>query len=362
MIAITVLLLSLIIQNSSALTANSTASDKALDLITNVLPLDNTKYTASLAMYNKPSSGLADNVNEEYVTYNLVNNGEVTTVSCAFKNGRLFTLMATAPPTVGLFYTSPSSDLLDLAKGTMERYQTFLADRSLSEMIAVLGEVKSITNATINSGNIKLEVTTDSYGTIFYWKHVYNGVDYDEVSIVFQQTRRLLIGDRQSRYKMGSTEIKIPEEQALETAIKYVENYSYEAIKGTGEDETRITVRDFNISRERTTVELTNAERDGLLYPYWNVKVALGDLYPGNVYGFSVGIWADSGEVAQLGTLAVGYDPNSYSPIDDTTNNSSSQEDEDVDEYSNGVAIAAVASAVLIVAAVTLFAIKRRSK
>lgn len=85
MMTITALLLSLIIQNSSALTANSTAPDKALDLITNVLPLDNTKYNASLAMYNKPSSGLADNVNEEYVTYNLVNNGEVTTSAAHLK-------------------------------------------------------------------------------------------------------------------------------------------------------------------------------------------------------------------------------------------------------------------------------------
>lgn len=164
-IVIAILILSLIIQTVKAQTDISTATDKALTLITDVLPLDKTKYVTSLALYNKLSSGLANNVTEEYVTYNLVNNGKVTTARCTFRNNRLFTLMVTAPPNSELIFAQTPYSTLDLTKRIMERYQIFLEDNSLSEMIKVLDTVKSATNATINAGNIKLEITTDSYGT-----------------------------------------------------------------------------------------------------------------------------------------------------------------------------------------------------
>jgi hypothetical protein len=268
--------------------------------------------------------------------------------------------MATAPPNAELIYTQPSDNILDLAKGILERYQIFLEDNSLSEMINVLGTVDSVANATINAGNIKLEITTDSYGTSFYWKHVYNNCEYNEVNVVFQQTSRIIFADMQSRYKMGSTKIEITNEQALETAIKYVENYSYEAIRGTGENETKITVSDFKISRERTTVELYPAERGGLLYPCWRVSVALASAYPGNVCGFAVDIWADSGEVLYLGTLAVGGDPTGTLPVDGSTINPSPQENNNAFSIDMVIGIAAVTIVVLSVVAATLLALKKR--
>jgi len=260
-----------------------------------VLPLDKTKYNVSLALYNKPSTDTLSNLAEEYVTYNLENSGEVTTVRCTFQNEKLLSLIATAPSNAKLIYTQPSDDLLDLTKGILERYHIFLEDNSLIEMIQVLDTIDSVKNATINVDDIKLEIITDSRGTVFYLKHIYDGCEYDEVSVAFPNDRRMMIGDMQSRYKMGDTTVKIFEEQAIETAIKYIENYSYEAVRGTGENETKITVSNFNISREGTTAELAAAERDGLLYPRWKVNVDLEGLYPGNVYGFTVSVWADSG-------------------------------------------------------------------
>lgn len=159
---------------------------------------------------------------------------------------------------------------------------------------------------------------------------------------------------------MGSTEIKIPKEQAIETAIKYVGNYSYEAIRGTGENETKITVSDFKISRERTTVELYPAERDGLLYPCWRVSVALASVYPGNVCGFAVDIWADSGEVLYLGTLAVGGGPTGTLPTDGSTVNPSPQENNNALSINLVIGIAAVTVVVLSVVTATLLAFKKR--
>jgi hypothetical protein len=51
-IVIAILSLSLIIQTAKTQTETSTATDKALTLISDVLQLDKTKYTPSLALYN----------------------------------------------------------------------------------------------------------------------------------------------------------------------------------------------------------------------------------------------------------------------------------------------------------------------
>jgi cell division protein FtsL len=370
-IVIAILLIAPMIQTAKTQTINS-ATDNALKLITEVLPLDKTKYAISLALYNKPSSTLADSATEEYVTYNLMNNNvEITTVRTSFRNSRLFTLIATAPPNSELVFSQPSKSSLDLAMEIMEGYQNFLEDTSLNDMLKVLGAIESVDNKTAYVGNIKLEITNDSYATSFYWKTVYNGVEYNEISIVFQQTRRILFGDMQSRYKMGSTEVTISEEQALETAIIYVKNHSYDVIGGIAENETKITVRDFKISLERTTVELSSAERNGLMYPFWTVKVALEELYPGNVYGFSVGIWADSGEVANLGTLAVGANPIDNAsenrgttdnlPIGDSKNQVSSQQSNSILTIETIISIATV-MAVCVLAITVLALKKRRSK
>ena len=85
-----------------------------------------------------------------------------------------------------------------------------------------------------------------------------------------------------------------------------------------GGDNPPVTVTEFNIMGVFET-ELSlgnfptkNESRGGnplTLYPGWRVKLYLDKLYPGNVYGLNIGIWADTGEVNDISTLmsALGY-------------------------------------------------------
>lgn len=356
---IAILILSMFIPTTIAQTVNA-ITEKALTIIRDVLPLDFSQYNASLALYNKPSAGSADADNDEFVTYNLENNGKVTTVHCSFKDNRVFTIITTAPLSEKLLYVQPSSPL-EITKTFLDRYNAFLADDSLNQMIKVLSTVDSIKNATIDSGDIRVQITTDSRGTLISLKHVYNSCPYDELSIAFPNEQRMMIGDMQSRYKMGDTTIKVSEQQAIETAIKYIENYSYEAVRGTGKDEQIITVSGFNISKAGTTAELTPAERNGLLYPTWKVTVGLEDVYPGNVYGFTVTVYADTGEFLSLGTLAVGADM-SGSSVDNYQADPSPQAN-NVPPTDIGMTIAAIGLVSLSAIAITLFVVKKtRSK
>ena len=176
----------------------------------------------------------------------------------------------------------------------------------------------------------------------------------------------------QSRYKMGGTDVNISREQAMEIAIKFVENYGYPGIVGhLNGSETRVWVSGFNISRERTTAELEASDRDNLRYPCWDVEVMLDGLYPGNVYGFDIGVWADSGEVFAVRHKAVGVDfpidyaPSDYPPIDESDSEPIEQlpksKENNVTPLDLNLIVAGVTVASLIsVVTVALFLKKRR--
>lgn len=303
-LTLVILVLPLLIQTTNAQPETS-ISDKALTFITDVLQLDEEHYNSSLIRYNK--SPASPTVTEEQITYNLQNDDTTITASCIFKNKLLFSCMVSVPKSGSLIYTQQPDNALALIKGIMDRYQAFIRDSSVTEMANILHTVETAANATLQKEDIKLEIINSQNGISFYWKHIYNGVEYNELNIVSMQNR-LIFADLQSRYKMGSTDVKIPMEKALDIAINFVENYSYKAIGGLDGNETELTVSNFNISRKLTTAQLAPAEKDGLLYPCWDVKVALNGRYPGNVFGFSVGIWADSGKVFACNPSAVGMD------------------------------------------------------
>jgi hypothetical protein len=274
-----------------------------------------TKYDTSLALYDQ-SIGIG-NAPEEHVRYILENTGGNAEVTCLFRDNKLALCMVDAPPNASLIYTQNSHDILTSARGIMERYQTFTGDSSITEMLTALDAVDAVGNLTKTVGNVKLEITSTSntHMIMFDFKHTYNDVYYNEIQFSYDDLG-FTFADYFSRYKMGSTDVKILEQQAIDSAIKCVKAYSYEAVGGSEGNETKVMISDFKVNKERTTAELLPGERGSLLYPCWKVEVALDDLYPGNVYAFSVQIWADNGEVLNCIPLAVGY-----TPPEDTQNN-----------------------------------------
>ncbi len=215
--------------------------------------------------------------------------------------------------TGSLLYVQQSENNFDKTKGILERYQTYADNTNLKQMVDLLQTVSANKNETKTLGDLKLEVTTDAYHTAYDWKYTFNGVDYNAVSIIYQDSG-VFFSDYLSLYKIGNTDVSISKEQAIEIAMKYIETYSYTGVVNSEGKEISVEISGFNITEELTEANLATNFREPLtFYPCWNIELYLDQkqpyanyIYPSGVYALHVGIWADNGEIFTCTPIAVG--------------------------------------------------------
>ena len=99
-------------------------------------------------------------------------------------------------------------------------------------------------------------------------------------------------------FHVGSTEVNISDKEAINIAIKYAKNYSWNA--------EGMTVTEFNILEEPISVVMLPHLREEplALIPYWYVTLYLDKVYPGDINRIAVGLWADTGEIAHCNELS----------------------------------------------------------
>jgi len=215
-----------------------------------------------------------------------------------------------------------------MAKDFLDKYQTYSDASYYSTLRSMLDSVEADKNITKTSENIKLEVTITESHTDFRWKYTFNGVEATSKCVVlnFRQGFLKYFIDSWSFWTIGSTDLNISEEEAIEIAMNAAENHSWNL--STGGDNPPVTVTEFNIvGVSKTTLSFgnyptKNESRGGnplILYPGWRVKLYFDKLYPGSVYGLDIGIWADTGEVNDIRELLTGLgDFPSPEDLDDT--------------------------------------------
>ena len=124
-------------------------------------------------------------------------------------------------------------------------------------------------------------------------------------------------------------------------------------------------VSGFNITEDQTTAQIeTYPINSSELRPYWNVKLYLNQTYPGSVKGFSIYVWANSGELFSCTKLAYGGVEPSNNLDSESSTTSPSPLSSETNEASIGlgvVAVIAVATLAIAVASIALIA-KKRSK
>jgi hypothetical protein len=328
-LVLALMLLSLVMQVTLVQSVTSDAPEKTMQILKDVLQIDIEKYETELTRYNTRtpdpySSILPDGMPDTTVTYTIKNDGNVGTAYGMFKNN-ILTSCRFSIPNAQVIYAQPIENYAKAAQGILERYQEFLGDSSLTDMIEATETVKidaikaadTLNDTILTAIDMKLEIKAAEHRTSFLWMHTFNGVDYKEVLVSFEPSR-INLYEYGSRYKIGSTEVAVSEQQAIDIALSYIENdYSYNAVGGTEENRTVVKVSDFIVDMDRIETRISASERaDGLLYPNWKVTVGLGKGYPGNVYAISIFIQADSGEIFDCAAEAVGgYIENEPSPI-----------------------------------------------
>ena len=295
---------------SAAQSATPTSREKALSFVSNVLPLDMTKYTSTLTQYGLTPPYAEGEPTIEIVDYTLESTGSKLIASCSFSD-KVFTGCLLILQSGSILSDRPTDNLIDSARGFLEKYQTYTGD-DLTEMINTLSNADATKNMTTTSGNIKLKILTqtidpETVDTIFRWTYTVNGADYTAIGVTFRNGDFYALRDDRGIYKIGNTDVKITKEQAIDLALKYVETYSYTGVTGSEENPTYVEISGFNVTKENITAELNTYSRESCtLYPYWSVQLPLKENYPGNVWALLVNVWADSGEVFLCQPLAVG--------------------------------------------------------
>ncbi len=288
---------------------NAITKDRALDFIENVLPLDISKYNVTLIQDEVSSPFQPDDPTIEIMDYVLESSESKLDVSCAFTNDVLTgCILSVANGSVLPVQTS--SNLIDTARLFLVKYQAFTGD-NLTEMMNTLSLTDGTKSLTVISGNVKLnlqnvDIGNEEIDTIFCWLYTFNGVDYTALGVTFRNGVFYALRDDRSLYKIGNTDVNITKEQAIDIAMKYVQNYSYTGVTGSDENPQYVEIGGFNITKENITAELNTYPRESsTLYPYWSVQLPLTETYPGNIWALQVSIWADSGEVFLCQPLGV---------------------------------------------------------
>ncbi|MBE3116498.1 hypothetical protein IMZ68_04770 [Candidatus Bathyarchaeota archaeon] len=331
-------------------TAESTVPQQALSFLEEVVQLDVSKYNVTLASNSFDYIGppiLPELVVHENVKYELAAQGSKVNAIFIFKNGTIaWCSIYTIEGTPIYKEHQPTNDL-DRAKNVLERYQNTIGIPGFTSMRDLLNTVDKLESTVKTSGSMKLEITQESDTTRFEWFHGYGGVDTEALSIRIQNGNVRYITNYLCLTKVGGTEVKISEEQAVNIAREYAKSFSWKA--NTGSEEL-VEVKDFKILESPVKTKLSMQPRESFeLYPYWYVELCLDKVYPGSVSSIHVGLWADTGAVNYCHEISAGA---AYPPDEPQTKNT----------IPIGIPIVAIISVAILAIAIATIIIKKRRK
>jgi hypothetical protein len=185
-------------------------------------------------------------------------------------------------------------------KSQIQRFSSFEDASYLEEMSNVLTSVSETENLEVTEGNTKLKVSISGDNGKVQWLYTENGVDFlpKSLTLVFENRALQEISDGWFLFDVGSTEVNISSEEAIEIARNAADDFTW-TVEG-------MVVSDFTVLGEPVSAVFHPTQREEylVLIPYWEVTLSLDKVYPGGVNRIGVGVWADTGEVRRVRTLS----------------------------------------------------------
>ena len=265
------------------------APDEALAFLTDVVRLDMTKYKAKLL-------GVAgvppENPEMDAWSYTLTSDGSKLDVICMFRDNAL--VWCKLYPLEGSpLFAQPSTNVLDEAKGLLDRYQTYSGVSHLQPMRNMLDTVTELTPMTKAVDDVRLKITIDEDWKSIQWMNAVNGITntYNVVTLSFRNGAFELFCDFWNRYRIGNTDVKVDREEAIRIAKEKAQN----RIRADVGNETASS---FTFVYENAF--LTMQTREKALYPHWEVHLTLNKMVLSYGAAFQVSVWADTGEVPYI--------------------------------------------------------------
>ena len=276
------------------------SAERAMTIIRDVAQIDTTKYeTTLLQAAVEDRADLAGAV-EEILKYSLTTSKSKIDLVLRFINEHFslyqLSVIEGIPPFDPIYIQPQSSNILEATKGIIERYKSISNDPYLEDMSTLVSSITQ-TDGEQTLGNVKLKVATYGDNSEVLLMFTANGYDYSAKSIrlKFQENVLQELTDDWFLYTVDDPEVAVSRDEAIQTARNAAKNFEWTA---DGE-----LVTDFNVLSEPVSaVFFPHPRTEGTLtlVPYWFVTLYLDTEYPGGVNSIAVGIWADTGEPANI--------------------------------------------------------------
>jgi hypothetical protein len=254
-----------------------------LTFIEKVAGIDLSAYTVDLHFHYFAQMPVTD---WGFVVY-LIRGAERVKVTFEVVNGKINYFACNGSPRSTRF----GQDSVKIAQHALEDLKSHFNTSIGTQFTQILSRANSYQNQVITQGNLTLKV--DKYGNRFLWYSSINGIhiSYKALAMEISENGHLLqfINDW-DLYHVGSTDIRISEQQAIDLALPYAQSCA--AHFGLTIKRVKTTLR-YELDRESLRGDKY------AVYPMWIIEMPF-DMSQSNqdtIYGYCVILWADTGTI-----------------------------------------------------------------
>jgi DNA-binding transcriptional ArsR family regulator len=256
-----------------------TGTDKAVVFIRDVAQIDITQYQASLLSHTVQYRSDLGGVLEEVLKYSLISSQSRIDIVLRYRNNHFSRYQLYLDEGTPIYSQPQSKDPITALKGLIERYQNYTNEAYLADMNSLMTQATVESNGTIvNQTKFQISGSPDNQEVLLMY--VENGVDFSAKSLraVYQNDLLTEFTDGWYLLTVGSTQVNVNQQQAIQIALEAVEGFSWEA------DGTEVS--DFTVVEGDATAQFIphpRAEASLDLVPYWYVTLPLDKVYPEQV-------------------------------------------------------------------------------
>lgn len=275
-------------------------TNKINSFLRNITHIDTRNYTINLLKNTVNWRTDFGGISEEESQYALTSSTSQLNVFFRYRNGHFSRYELTMIESSPIFTQNEPNNLILNAHGILSRYRQTSGDPYLTDMLNLLGKVNSSQSMTVTDGNMKLRIYVSGASAEMLWMYTENGIDYQTkgLQMTFQNNILITMTDNYFLYKVGSTEISVTRDEAVEIAENYVKTLTW-TIDGK-------QVSNFKTISPPLSVQLVPHTRGNSLelIPYWYVELSFDQIYSGGINKVGIGIYADTGQVANVQLLS----------------------------------------------------------
>jgi hypothetical protein len=273
-----------------------------MTIIRDIAQIDITRYQTTLLSSTVENRSDLGGIVEEILRYSFETEESNIDLLLRFRNNHfsLFQLFLVEgiPPFAPIYVQPQSTDVLEATRNLIERYRSISNGPYLEEVSSLLASANETNDEQI-LGNVKLKMTInpDSAEVLLMYTSNEFGFSAKSLRLLFQNHVLKEMSDDWFLYTVSDTQVNVSGEQAIQIARNAAKTFEWTTIEG-------VTVSNFTVLAEPVSAVFFPHPRTDLLtlVPYWYVTLYLDKEYPDGVNSITVGVWADTGEVANIQT------------------------------------------------------------